>query len=251
MGQNFLIDQIILNRILESINPKKEDKFFEIGAGKGALTKKLIHKVKSIESVEIYKDLIPNLKKLELTSSELKVHEDSVLNLELEKLSKGEFKFRVIGNLPYNLSSKIMLWSFKNSANILDLHYMFQKEFGERLVSPPGNKTYGRLSVLTQYMFDSEDLFEILPESFTPKPSVDSIFIKFQPKLQKDINSLEAIRLQELTRLMFSKRRKKISTSCKKILQPNEFIDLGIDPDDRPESLSLNDFLKIIKYLPK
>ena len=100
-------------------------------------------------------------------------------------------------------------------------------------------------------MFDSENLFEILPESFTPKPSVDSIFLKFQPKLQKDINSLEAIRLQELTRLMFSKRRKKISTSCKKILQPNEFIDLGIDPDDRPESLSLNDFLKITKYLSK
>jgi len=225
LGQNFLIDQIILNRILESINPKKEDKFFEIGAGKGALTKKLIHKVKSIESVEIDKDLIPNLKKLELTSSELKVHEDSVLNLELEKLSKGEFKFRVIGNLPYNLSSKIIL------------------------VSSPGEKSYGRLTVLSQYLYDSLDLFEVSPESFKPKPSVESIFIKFKPKPEKDFNSLEALKLQELTQLMFSKRRKMISTSCKGLISPNDFMDLGINPDNRPESLTIKDFLKITKYL--
>ena len=251
LGQNFLTDELILNRILETVNPRKQDQFFEIGCGRGALTKRLIPKIKSIDCVEIYKYLISRLRKLESSSTDLTIHQDSVLKINLDKLSRNKSKFRVIGNLPYNLSSKIMLWTFSNAEHICDIHYMFQKEFGERLVSPPGNKTYGRLSVLTQYMFDSEDLFEILPESFTPKPSVDSIFIKFQPKPQKDINSLEAIRLQELTRLMFSKRRKKISTSCKKILQPNEFIDLGINPDDRPESLNLNDFLKITKYLSK
>lgn len=251
LGQNFLTDELILNRILETVNPRKQDQFFEIGCGRGALTKRLIPKIKRIDGVEIDKDLISSLRKLESSSTDLTIHQGSVLKINLDKLSRNKSKFRVIGNLPYNLSSKIMLWTFSNAEHIFDIHYMFQKEFGERLVSPPGNKTYGRLSVLTQYMFDSENLFEILPESFTPKPSVDSIFLKFQPKLQKDINSLEAIRLQELTRLMFSKRRKKISTSCKKILQPNEFIDLGIDPDDRPESLSLNDFLKITKYLSK
>ena len=251
LGQNFLTDELILNRILETVNPRKEDQFFEIGCGRGALTKRLMPKIKRIDGVEIDKDLISSLRKLESSSTDLTIHQGSVLKINLDKLSRNKSKLRVIGNLPYNLSSKIMLWTFSNAEHIFDIHYMFQKEFGERLVSPPGNKTYGRLSVLTQYMFDSENLFEILPESFTPKPSVDSIFLKFQPKLQKDINSLEAIRLQELTRLMFSKRRKKISTSCKKILQPNEFIDLGIDPDDRPESLSLSDFLKIIKYLSK
>ena len=169
--------------------------------------------------------------------------------MELEKLSKGEFKFRVIGNLPYNLSSKIMLWSFKNSANILDLHYMFQKEFGKRLVSSPGEKSYGRLTVLSQYLYDSLDLFEVSPESFKPKPSVESIFIKFKPKPEKDFNSLEALKLQELTQLMFSKRRKMISTSCKGLISPNDFMDLGINPDNRPESLTIKDFLKITKYL--
>jgi len=181
LGQNFLTDQVIMSRILETVNPKEEDEFFEIGAGKGALTKNLIPTVKNIEIVEIDKDLIPDLKKLELSSNKIKVHEGSVLKMELEKLSRGECKFRVIGNLPYNLSSKIMLWSFQNVPYILDMHYMFQKEFGERLVSSPGKKTYGRLSVLSQYMFESLDLFEISPESFRPKPSVKSIFIKFTP----------------------------------------------------------------------
>ena len=251
LGQNFLTDELVLNQILEIVNPKKEDQFFEIGSGRGALTKKLMPNIKSIDGVEIDKDLISGLNKLKSPSNNLKIHQGSILKINLEKLSKNKSKFRVIGNLPYNLSSKIMLWTFNNAKQIFDIHYMFQKEFGERLVSPPGNKIYGRLSVLTQYMFDSEDLFKILPESFTPEPSVDSIFIKFLPKLQRNINSIEAIRLQELTKLMFSKRRKKISTSCKKILRPNEFIDLGINPNDRPESLSLDDFLKIIKYLSK
>ena len=142
-----------------------------------------------------------------------------------------------------------MLWSFQNVPYILDMHYMFQKEFGERLVSSPGKKTYGRLSVLSQYMFESLDLFEISPESFRPKPSVKSIFIKFTPKPKRDVNSLEAIKLQEITQLMFSKRRKKISTSCKSLVSANDFIDLDINPDDRPESLSVKEFLKICKYL--
>ena len=115
---------------------------------------------------------------------------DEYAELDLKKLSKGKSKFRVIGNLPYNLSSKIMLWTFKNSTQIIDIHYMFQKEFGQRLVSTPGKKTYGRLSVLTQYMFSSRELFTILPESFTPVPSVESVFIRLQPKPKKDINSL-------------------------------------------------------------
>ena len=249
LGQNFLTDQTIIKRILETVNPKEEDEFFEIGAGRGALTRNLMPIVKNIESVEIDKDLIPDLKKLESLSHKLKVHEGSVLKMELKKISMGERKFRLIGNLPYNLSSKIMLWSFQNSGFILDMHYMFQKEFGERLVSSPGKKTYGRLSVLSQYMFESLDLFEISPESFKPKPSVKSIFIQFTPRPGRDVNSQEAIKLQEITQLTFSKRRKKISTSCKGLMSVNDFIDLGINPDNRPESLAVKDFLKISKHL--
>ena len=251
LGQNFLTDELIINRLLETIGPKKEDNFFEIGSGRGELTKKLTPIVRKIDGVEIDNDLINNLKRLESDFTNLTIRKTSVLNVRLEEISKEKLKFRVLGNLPYNLSSKIMLWTFNNCEHILDVHYMFQKEFGERLVSVPGNKSYGRLSVITQYLFECEALFEIPPESFTPQPSVDSIFIKLLPKAQNKINSDEATQLQEFTKLVFSKRRKKLSTSCKNIMNPNQFIDLGINPDSRPEVLALNDFLKIVKYLSK
>ena len=249
LGQNFLTDEIIINRLLKTVSPKKQDSFFEVGSGRGEITRKITPIVRRLDAVEIDKDLIPNLRRLESEFTNLTIHENSVLNMCLGELSEEELKFRVIGNLPYNLSSKIMLWTFSNSEHILDIHYMFQKEFGERLVSIPGKKSYGRLSVITQYLFECEALFKILPESFSPKPSVDSIFIKFLPKPQKNINSTEAKQLQEFTKLVFSKRRKKISTSCKNIINSNQFIDLGINPDSRPESLELSEFLKIIKYL--
>ena len=251
LGQNFLTDELIISRLLETICPKGEENFFEIGSGNGELTRKLAPIVRRLEAVEIDNDLIENLKILESEFTNLSIHKNSILNMHLRELCREQLKFRVIGNLPYNLSSKIMLWSFANCEHILDIHYMFQKEFGERLVSVPGNKSYGRLSVITQYLFKCEALFEISPESFSPKPSVKSIFIKLLPKAQKHINSEEATKLQELTRLVFSKRRKKISTSCKNIMNPNHFIDLGINPDSRPETLELNEFLKIVNYLLK
>ena len=251
LGQNFLNDDLVINRLLETISPKKEDNFFEIGSGHGELTRKITPIVRKIDSVEIDNDLIKNLKSLESEFTNLTIHKNSVLNMDLESLSEENLKFRVIGNLPYNLSSKILVWTFTNSKHILDIHYMVQKEFGERLVSIPGKKSYGRLSVITQYLFECEALFEISPESFSPKPSVDSIFIKLLPKVQKHINSAEAKQLQKFTKLVFSKRRKKISTSCKNIMNTNQFIDLGINPDSRPESLELSEFLKIIKYLTK
>ena len=209
-----MTDEIVINRLLETVSPKKKDNFFEVGSGRGEITRKISPIVRRIDAVEIDKDLIQNSKRLESEFTNLTIHKSSILNMHLGELSEKELKFRVIGNLPYNLSSKIMLWTFSNSEHILDIHYMFQKEFGERLVSIPGKKSYGRLSVITQYLFECEALFKILPESFSPKPAVDSIFIKFLPKAQKNINSTEAKQLQEFTKLVFSKRRKKISNSC-------------------------------------
>ena len=245
LGQNFLIDPDISNKILDAVKPSIEDNFLEIGAGKGALTKLFLNKVKIINATEIDNDLIKNLKELEISNSNLSLIEENILNIELKEIVKNGTKCRVIGNLPYYLSSEIMLWSFKNAEFIKDMHYMFQREFGERLISRPGKKSYGRLSVLSQYMFKGYSLFKISSESFKPKPSVESIFIKFVPIENKDINSTEAKSLQEITRLLFSKRRKKISTTLKGILSKKELTDLKINPDNRPESLNINDFLKL------
>jgi len=249
LGQHYLTDTLVIEQILKAINPKKEETFLEIGSGKGVLTKKLLDRTKFIHSVEIDKDLIPELKKLELLSNDVNIHQVNILNIKLENLSQNLYKYRIVGNLPYNISTQIMLWSIQNLRYIKDLHYMFQKEFGERLISSPGSKSYGRLSVLSQYMFQSLFLFKILPESFKPRPSVDSIFLRLVPRKEKDVDSREAKKLQEVTQLLFSKRRKKISTSFKNILSQNEIIDLRIDPDDRPESLAVNDFVRLANYL--
>ena len=144
-----------------------------------------------MDSIEIDQYLIEKLKKLESSSSNLKIHEGNILETELKSLIEGKSKFRLIGNLPYNISTKFLFWTFNNSEHVLDVHYMLQREFGERLISPPGNKAYGRISVLTQYMFECEGLFKISPSSFTPKPSVESILIKLKPKPGIYINSSE------------------------------------------------------------
>ena len=251
LGQNFLTDEMVLNKIIEAVSPKKGDHFFEIGAGKGALTELLSQHINFLDSIEIDRSLIEKLKVLESKFSNLKIHEGNILETELKALIQGKSKFRIIGNLPYNISTKILLWTFSNSEHVLDAHYMLQREFGERLISPPGNKAYGRISVLTQYLFECEGLFKISPSSFVPRPSVESILIKLKPRPGNYINSPEAIKLQELTRLMFMKRRKKISTSCKSILNLKEFNDLNVNPDFRPESLDLKDFLKITEFLVK
>ncbi len=249
LSQNFLTDGLVLNKIIEAINPKQDEHFFEIGAGKGALTELLSGHINCLDSIEIDGSLFKELRKIESKFSNLKFHKGDILKTELKTFIRDKSKLRVVGNLPYNISTKILFWAFENRRFISDIHCMLQREFGERLTSTPGNKSYGRISVLTQYMFRCEDLFKILPNSFTPKPSVESVLIRLRPRSGKDINSVEALKLQEITRIMFTKRRKKISTSCKSLLSQKDLNDLDINPDLRPESLDLKEFLKITEFL--
>lgn len=251
LGQNFLVDSLVIEKILNYINPKNHESFLEIGPGKGAITEDLSRLSLSLDVVEIDKDLIPNLVKLNKLHNNLSVHQLDILKFNFNDLSRKKSKYRVVGNLPYNLSSQIILWSLKHLDHVKDFHYMFQKEFGARLLAKPGNKSYGRISILSQYMLKGIALLKIFPESFNPKPSVESMLIKFTPIKGRNIRSQEAVRLQKLTAMLFSKRRKKISSSCKNLLTINQLIDMKINPDDRPESLRVSDFLRMTDYLIK
>ena len=251
LGQNFLVDSLVIEKILNYINPKNHESFLEIGPGKGAITEGLSRLSLSLDVVEIDKDLIPNLAKLNKLHNNLSVHQLDILKFNFNDLSRKKSKYRVVGNLPYNLSSQIILWSLKHLDHVKDFHYMFQKEFGARLLAKPGNKSYGRISILSQYMLKGIALLKIFPESFNPKPSVESMLIKFTPIKGRNIRSQEAVRLQKLTAMLFSKRRKKISSSCKNLLTINQLIDMKINPDDRPESLRVSDFLRMTDYLIK
>ena len=245
LGQNFLIDAIIINQIIETINPDAEDTFLEIGPGRGAITEPLLKSIKYLHAVEIDRDLIKALENIKNTN--LLIHNNSILKFQLEQL--GDRNLRVIGNLPYNISTQIMLWTFENLKMFKDIHFMFQKEFGERLVSKNDKKSFGRLSVLTQYLTKPEFCFQINPESFIPEPKVESVFIKLLPIEGRSFNDALTKKLQEVSRIAFMHKRKMIGKSLKSILAIEELVNLGIDLKSRPENLSVEDYVKISETL--
>ncbi len=246
LGQNFLIDEVALNRIIELINPRNEDHFLEIGPGRGALTKRLSDKAKRLDAVELDQDLLLSLKLI--NSNKLFIHNESILNFDVDRIIEYE-KIRLVGNLPYNISTEIMLWAFDSLKQLEDMHFMFQKEFGERLSAEPNNKSYGRISVLTQYLTELEKVLYLEPSSFRPKPSVESVFIRFKPKKDRHILSPISIKLQEITKATFMHRRKMIGKSLKNILTTQQIEQLDIDLSLRPENLSVNDYVRIAEQL--
>ena len=246
LGQNFLIDEVALNRIIELINPRNEDHFLEIGPGRGALTKRLSDKAKRLDAVELDQDLLLSLKLI--NSNKLFIHNESILNFDVDRIIEYE-KIRLVGNLPYNISTEIMLWAFDSLKQLEDMHFMFQKEFGERLSAEPNNKSYGRISVLTQYLTELEKVLYLEPSSFRPKPSVESVFIRFKPKKDRPILSPISIKLQEITKATFMHRRKMIGKSLKNILTTQQIEQLDIDLSLRPENLSVNDYVRIAEQL--
>lgn len=246
-GQNFLTDQIILGRIIDALSLNKHDEVLEIGCGKGALTERILAKEVNLRGVEIDRDLIEELNLIKLKNRNLDVLNEDILKINLKDIS--ESKLRIVGNLPYNISSKIMLWSIKNKDMIEDVHFMLQKEFAERLTSSPNKKSYGRLSILAQLFFNVEELFDVPSESFFPEPKVDSLFLRLKPKENKDLEYLDIECLQNVTLKAFTKRRKKISSGLKELLTKEDLKKINIDPDLRPENLTIADYISITKYI--
>lgn len=246
-GQNFLTDQIILGRIIDALSLNKHDEVLEIGCGKGALTERILAKEVNLRGVEIDRDLIEELNLIKLKNRNLDVLNEDILKINLKDIS--ESKLRIVGNLPYNISSKIMLWSIKNKDMIEDVHFMLQKEFAERLISSPNKKSYGRLSILAQLFFNVEELFDVPSESFFPEPKVDSLFLRLKPKENKDLEYLDIECLQNVTLKAFTKRRKKISSGLKELLTKEDLKKINIDPGLRPENLTIADYISITKYI--
>ena len=246
-GQNFLTDQIILGRIIDALSLNKHDEVLEIGCGKGALTERILAKEVNLRGVEIDRDLIEELNLIKLKNKNLDVLNEDILKINLKDIS--ESKLKIVGNLPYNISSKIMLWSIKNKDMIEDVHFMLQKEFAERLISSPNKKSYGRLSILAQLFFNVEELFDVPSESFFPEPKVDSLFLRLKPNENKDLEYLDIECLQKVTLKAFTKRRKKISSGLKELLTKEDLKKINIDPGLRPENLTITDYISITKYI--
>ncbi len=248
-GQNFLHDHGVIRRIVACIGPKKGQRLVEIGPGKGALTEGIISVTERMDVVELDRDLIPILKVNLFKFPDLTVHEADAMKFDFTSLKTDEQKIRVVGNLPYNISTPLIFHLLSQADVIEDMHFMLQKEVVDRLAARPGDSLYGRLSVMAQYYCAVESLFIVGPESFDPAPKVDSAIVRMTPHkiLPYPVNNIKT--LEDMVRTGFQQRRKTLRNNYKGVLDNEDFAALEIDPGLRPERLDVEDFVRITNYV--
>ena len=245
-GQHFLHDNNVIEKILRSIAVTEGDSFLEIGPGQGALTFPLLSECKKLIAVELDRDLIPILNKKAEKYGELTLINADVLNFELDSLP-GAARYRIVGNLPYNISTPLMFHLLNSIERIQDMHFMVQKEVAQRIVAEVGSQHYGRLSVMIQYQCKCQYLFDVAPGSFTPPPAVDSAIIRLLPHAQADFDVGDFSLFSKIVLSAFGQRRKTIANSLKSIVSSEIFEDTGIDRKLRAENLSGHDFAKLTR----
>ena len=242
-GQNFLTDSHIIDKIILGIQPKKNDNLVEIGPGLGALTKSLLPALDTLHVIEIDRDLVAQLQKLKFEYKTLTIHNNDALKFDYSTLAKIQ-PIRVIGNLPYNISTPLLFHLFSFSKNILDMHFMLQKEVVDRMIATPNSEHYGRLSIMVQYYADVHKLFGVKPGSFKPAPKVDSAVVRLQIK-SPTIQAKDEQHFTCLVRQAFSQRRKKLRNNLKNTIEQKIIEDCNIDPNVRAETLTIDDFVKL------
>jgi 16S rRNA (adenine1518-N6/adenine1519-N6)-dimethyltransferase len=242
-GQNFLTDQAVLHDIIRTIDPKPEDAMVEIGPGLGAMTRLLLDSLQQLHVVELDRDLVARLQK-SFDPRKLVVHAGDALQFDFSALPlvSGQ-KLRVVGNLPYNISSPLLFHLTQIAPHVQDQHFMLQKEVVERMVAEPGSKTYGRLSVMLQWRYQMELMFIVPPTAFDPPPRVESAIVRMIPIAQP--LACEQEKLEKVVLKAFSQRRKVLRNCVAGLLTENELIDAGVDSQARPETLSLEQFVAL------
>ncbi|HIH2762756.1 MAG TPA: 16S rRNA (adenine(1518)-N(6)/adenine(1519)-N(6))-dimethyltransferase RsmA [Candidatus Azoamicus sp.] len=243
LGQNFLIDKNIKNKILNSINIKNTDIIIEIGAGEGSISSDISSLSKKSYFIELDGNFI---KKLENSVDKCKssIHNDDILKFNIKDIIKKHKNIRIIGNLPYKISTKIIIMLTEFQKNIKDLHFLVQKEMAERIISKKNNQN--KISIKMQYFFEIEKLYDVKPNSFYPIPKITSSFIKLKPKQKK--NEITDFNLfNKILTNAFNNQRKKIKKSIKEIKNEN----IIINNDLRPQNLSIEEFLKIYNHIKK
>ena len=244
-GQNFLKDAAIIHSIIQSINPLPNDLLIEIGPGLGALTKPLLEKTNRLLAIELDRDIVSWMEN-EYSKKNITIFNEDVLNFNFNQFDQ---KIRVVGNLPYNISTPILFKCIDNILNIKDLHFMLQKEVVDRMVAIPSSPEYGRLSVMLQYYFAMEHLVDVPKESFEPEPKVESSFVRLIPYEQYPFIANNIEQFARIVKEAFSQRRKTIRNTLKSFISENDFEKIGINPQLRAENLSVSDFVKISNYL--
>jgi 16S rRNA (adenine1518-N6/adenine1519-N6)-dimethyltransferase len=244
-GQNFLKDSSIIHAIIQSIQPLQDDLLVEIGPGLGALTKPLLEKTKHLFAIELDRDIV-NWMQNQYSKNNITIFNEDVLNFNFHQFDK---KIRIVGNLPYNISTPILFKCIEDIKIITDLHFMLQKEVVDRMIAAPSSSEYGRLSVMLQYYFAMEHLVHVPKESFDPEPKVESSFVRLIPYDNYPFVANNIDQFGKIVKEAFSQRRKTIRNTLKNFMNANDFENIDINPQLRAENLSVSDFVKISNYL--
>ena len=243
-GQNFLHDHGIINHIARSINANEQQHLVEIGPGKGALTQALLASGCHLDAIELDRDLVSMLTQQFADQPQFKLHQADALRFDFRQLHRQQ-PLRIVGNLPYNISTPLLFHLLQHHDIIHDMHFMLQLEVVQRLAATPGNKNYGRLSVMVQYYCQVEPLFEVPPGAFQPQPKVQSAVVRLTPHDTLPHPAQHIDTLEQVLRTAFGQRRKTLRNIMKHLLTADELTAIGIDPGARPETLTLAQFVRI------
>lgn len=244
-GQNFLTDKAIINSLIEAISPQPDDLMVEIGPGLGALTQPLLTKLSHLHVVEIDRDIIQWMQNFYPTDK-ISIHNSDVLKFDFTQIGQ---RIRIVGNLPYNISSPILFHLLANTKQIIDMHFMLQKEVVERMVALPSTPEYGRLSVMLQYRLKMEYLITVPPEAFEPAPKVESAFVRCIPHQALPYPAKDEALFAKVVLAAFGQRRKTLRNTLKALLDDEGFSKLNIDSQLRAENLSVSQFVAIANFL--
>jgi len=247
-GQHFLHDRGVVSRILDAFDPKPGDTVVEIGPGLGALTRPLLERLPHLHVVEFDRDLVARLR-ADFPPERLSVHQADALKFDFHKLMPATGKLRILGNLPYNISTPLLFHLLDQQEVIGDMLFMLQKEVVERMAAPPGGKDYGRLSVMLQSLVQVEKLFDVRPGAFTPPPKVDSSIVRLIPHAVPPVRIDDRHTFARIAQAAFAHRRKTLRNNLRGLLTADIIAALGIDPERRAETLTLAEFAALANAL--
>ena len=245
-GQHFLSDPGIIDAIIRAVHPTADDVIVEIGPGQGAITDALARNAGHLHAVELDRDLVARLRRRYENSPNVTVHEADVLQFDFASLGD---RIRVVGNLPYNISTPLLFHLLKVRDRILDMHFMLQKEVVDRMAASPGSKAYGRLGIMLGCHLNIESLFDVPREAFDPPPEVTSAVVRLDPLPPGTFDIQDAAGFSTLVSTAFMQRRKTLRNSLKKSVDAIDFEAVGIDANLRPEQVPIADYVRLSNHL--
>ena len=240
-GQNFLVDDAVIDAIVAAIAPRRDDRMVEIGPGMGAITRPLCERLHRLHVIEIDRDIVARLRAGPL-APRLAIHEGDALAFDFYGLGDG---LRIVGNLPYNISTPLLFRIAEHGDAVADIHVMLQKEVVERMVAAPSASDYGRLSVMLQYRFEMERVLDVPAAAFRPVPAVESALVRMIPRRPLPHPARDETLFAAIVAAAFGQRRKTLRNTLKGRVEPGDFARLGIDPGLRAQDLRIEDFVRL------